>query len=48
MKNHKYCYRHLKENFTSFFSKQNNEGKKDKEDVWLLIDSIVNATLACD
>lgn len=48
MKNHEHCYLHLKENFTSYFNKQNIEGKKDKEDVWLLMDSIAYARLACD
>ncbi|KAL6315450.1 hypothetical protein AAG906_000742 [Vitis piasezkii] len=30
--NHAYCYRHVKENFSSFFNKQNIRGKKGKED----------------
>ena len=29
--NHAYCYRHLKENFSSFFSKHTTKGNKGKE-----------------
>ncbi|KAL6325791.1 hypothetical protein AAG906_026620 [Vitis piasezkii] len=39
--NHAYCYRHVKENFSSFLNKQNIRGKKGKEDVLLLLDNIV-------
>ncbi|RVW39227.1 hypothetical protein CK203_112427 [Vitis vinifera] len=46
--NHAYCYRHVKENFSSFFNKQNIRGKKEKEDVLLLLDSIAYARLEID
>ena len=29
--NHAYCYRHLKENFSSFYSKQNTRRSKGKD-----------------
>ena len=29
--NHAYCYRHLKENFSSYFNKHNIKGNKGKE-----------------
>ena len=44
-KNNTYCYRYLKENFTSFFYRQNIREKKDKENVWLLLNNIVYAIL---
>ena len=36
-KNHAYCYRHLKENFSSLLNKQNTKGCKGKENAleWL-------------
>ena len=34
MENPAYCYRHLNENFTSFFNTQNIKEKKLKENVW--------------
>ncbi|RVW13602.1 hypothetical protein CK203_088780 [Vitis vinifera] len=43
--NHAYCYRHVKENFSSFLNKQNIRGKKGKEDALLLLDSIAYARL---
>ncbi|RVX13477.1 hypothetical protein CK203_020942 [Vitis vinifera] len=46
--NHAYCYRHVKENFSSFFNKQNIRGKKGKEDALLLLDSIAYARLEID
>ncbi|XP_034680770.1 uncharacterized protein LOC117910734 [Vitis riparia] len=46
--NHAYCYRHVKENFSSFFHKQNIRGKKWKEDALLLLDSIAYARLEID
>ncbi|WJZ82782.1 hypothetical protein VitviT2T_002510 [Vitis vinifera] len=30
VENHAYCYRHVKENFSSFFNRQNIRGKKGK------------------
>ena len=44
-KNCTYCYRHVKENFSSFFNRQNIRGKKEKEDVLLLLDNITYARL---
>ena len=46
--NHAYCYRHLKENFTSCFNKQKIRGKKGKEDAWALLDGIAFARLETD
>ncbi|RVW19494.1 hypothetical protein CK203_117645 [Vitis vinifera] len=46
--NHAYCYRHVKENFSSFLNKQNIRGKKGKEDALLLLDSIAYARLEID
>ncbi|RVW30540.1 hypothetical protein CK203_097808 [Vitis vinifera] len=46
--NHAYCYRHVKENFSSFLNKQNIRGKKRKEDALLLLDSIAYARLDID
>ncbi|RVW58947.1 hypothetical protein CK203_107670 [Vitis vinifera] len=46
--NHAYCYRHVKENFSSFFNKQTIRGKKGKEDVLLLLDNIAYARLEID
>ena len=31
VENHAYCYRHLKENFSSYFNKHNTKGNKGKE-----------------
>ena len=31
LENHAYCYRHLKENFSSFLSKHNIRGNKGKK-----------------
>ncbi|KAL6328718.1 hypothetical protein AAG906_003404 [Vitis piasezkii] len=46
--NHAYCYRYVKENFSNFLNKQNTRGKKGKEDVLLLLDSIAYARLDID
>ena len=46
--NHAYCYRHVKEHFSSFLNKQKNVGKKGKEDVLLLLDNIAYARLDID
>ena len=40
IENHAYCYQHVKENFSNFFNRQNIRGKKGKEDVLLLLNSI--------
>ncbi|XP_019079654.1 uncharacterized protein LOC109123690 [Vitis vinifera] len=48
VENHAYCYRHVKENFSSFFNRQNIRGKKGKEDVLLLLDNIAYARLDID
>ena len=32
--NHAYCYRHLKENFSSFYNKYNTKGNKGKENAF--------------
>ncbi|RVW60120.1 hypothetical protein CK203_086578 [Vitis vinifera] len=45
--NHAYCYRHVKENFSSFLNKQNIRGKKGKK-MLLLLDSIAYARLEID
>ena len=47
-KNHAYCYRHLKENFTNYFNRQNIRGKKGKEDACALLDDIVFSRLEAD
>ena len=46
--NHAYCYRHVKENFSSFFNRQNIRGKKGNEDVLLFLDCIAYARLDID
>nr|CAN80481.1 hypothetical protein VITISV_036329 [Vitis vinifera] len=48
VENHAYCYRHVKENFSSFFNRQNIRGKKRKEDALLLLDNIAYARLDID
>ena len=48
IENHVYCYRHVKEKFVSLFNRQNIRGKKEKEDVLLLLDSIAYAKLDID
>ncbi|RVX19034.1 hypothetical protein CK203_007171 [Vitis vinifera] len=40
IENHAYCYRHLKENFSSFLSKHNTRGNKGKENALQFLDSI--------
>ena len=42
-KNHAYCYRYLKENFSSFFSKYNTRGNKGKENALQSLDKIAYA-----
>ncbi|RVW92859.1 hypothetical protein CK203_040504 [Vitis vinifera] len=43
LENHAYCYRHLKENFSSFLSKLNTRGNKGKENTLQFLDSIAYA-----
>ena len=45
---HAYCYHHMKENFSSFLSKYNTRGHKDKENVLQFINSISYARLKHD
>ncbi|XP_034683284.1 uncharacterized protein LOC117912709 [Vitis riparia] len=46
--NHAHCYRHIKENFSSFLTKLNTKGRKGKENVLQMLDSIAYARLDCD
>ena len=46
--NHAYCYRHLKENFSSFFNKSNTRGNKGKENALQWLDKIAYARLEID
>ena len=48
LENHVYCYHHLKENFSSFFSKHNTKGNKGKENALQFLDSISYAKLDHD
>ena len=41
--NHAYCYRHLKENFSSYFNKHNTKGNKGKENELEWLDKIAYA-----
>ena len=43
--NHASCYRHLKENFNSFFNKYNTRGNKGKENALQWLDNIAYARL---
>ena len=47
-KNHAYCYRHLKENFSSYFNKHNTKGNKEKENALELLDKIASARVEID
>ena len=47
-KNHAYCYRHVNENFSNLFNRQNIISKKWKEDVLLFLDNIAYARLDID
>ena len=47
-KNHAYCYRHLKENFSSFLNKQNTKGCKRKENALEWLDKIAYVGLDTD
>ncbi|KAL6336197.1 hypothetical protein AAG906_011079 [Vitis piasezkii] len=42
--NHAHCYRHIKENFSSFLTKLNIKGRKDKENALQMLDSITYAS----
>ena len=44
-KNHAYCYRHLKDNFSSFLNKKNTKGCKGKENALEWLDKIAYARL---
>ena len=46
--NHAYCYRHLKENFSSFFNKSNTRRNKEKENALQWLDKIAYARLEID
>ncbi|RVW82503.1 hypothetical protein CK203_046270 [Vitis vinifera] len=46
--NHAHCYRHIKENFSSFVTKLNTKGRKGKENALQMLDSIAYARLDCD
>ncbi|KAL6332031.1 hypothetical protein AAG906_020390 [Vitis piasezkii] len=46
--NHAHCYRHIKENFSSFLTKLNTKGRKGKENALQMLDSIAYARLDCD
>ena len=46
--NHSYCYRHLKENFGSFFNKYNTMGNKGKENALQWLDKISYVRLETD
>ncbi|RVW81075.1 hypothetical protein CK203_045361 [Vitis vinifera] len=48
IENHAYCYRHLKENFSSFLSKHNTRGNKGKENALQFLDSIAYGRLEHD
>ncbi|XP_059591679.1 uncharacterized protein LOC132253518 [Vitis vinifera] len=48
LENHAYCYRHLKENFSTFVSKQITKGNKGKENALQFLDSIAYARLEHD
>ncbi|KAL6323882.1 hypothetical protein AAG906_005879 [Vitis piasezkii] len=43
LENHAYCYRHLKENFSTFVSKQITKGNKGKENALQFLNSIAYA-----
>ena len=48
LENHAYCYRHLKENFSSFLSKHNTRGNKGKKNVLQFLDSLAYGRLEHD
>ncbi|RVX19970.1 hypothetical protein CK203_004688 [Vitis vinifera] len=48
VENHAYCYRHVKENFSSYVTKHSMKGKKCKMDALLLLDNVAYARLDDD
>ena len=46
--NHAHCYRHIKENFSSFLTKLNTKWRKGKENALQMLDSIAYARLDSD
>ena len=46
--NHAYCYRRLKENFSSYFNKHNTKGNKGKENALEWLDKITYARVETD
>ncbi|XP_019079664.2 uncharacterized protein LOC104881329 [Vitis vinifera] len=48
VENHAYCYRHVKENFSSYVTKHIMKGKKCKMDALLLLDNVAYARLDDD
>ena len=46
--NHGHCYRHLKENFSSYFNKHNTKGNKGKENALEWLDKIGYARVETD
>ncbi|KAL6320221.1 hypothetical protein AAG906_004730 [Vitis piasezkii] len=48
VENHAYCYRHVKENFSSYVTKHSMKGQRSKEDALLLLDSVVYVRLDDD
>ena len=47
-KNHAYCYRHLKDNFSAFLTMHNTRGNKGKESALKWLDSIAYARVESD
>ena len=46
--NHAHCYRHIKENFSSFLTKLNTKERKEKENALQMLDYITYTKLDCD
>ena len=46
--NHAHCYRHIKENFSSFLTKLNTKERKEKENALQMLDYITYTRLDCD
>ena len=45
---HVHCYRHIKENFSSFLTKHNTGGRKENENALEMLDAVAYARLECD
>ena len=45
---HVHCYRHIKENFSSFLTKHNTRGRKENENDLEMLDAVAYARLECD